>query len=239
MKPIFLALISVCFLASCSSGLRMEKRHYRDGFYISKSENRAEQKVETQVAVETPGAIESTQTDAQTISESQAVDTTFSDENALIEKPKSLIHKVDSARKELSGKIEPIRDSLSNKVEQAIPYNGPSDAKGLVLLHHIAVTLLLSAVVLFGLGILLQLVYWEGMILLLIAPMLALISYGLSLAVMILAMERYKKYVGKDPETAEFYRRMRNRSLAIVIGISILLLFVLFLWLVSITGFGF
>ncbi len=241
LRIVLAGLVAVFLMPSCTSGLHIEKRHHRDGYYISKSDPKTKHNAEGEVAsrIESSSADTSAPASTSLDSEQHSDDSSVSEIQPLIEKPKTFIRKVDSVRKVFAEKIYPANDSLAQNKDQLGAYNGPADAKNLVAVQRIGFILLLAAAAAIGLAILLLALFWEGMILIPIAGILALISYGIHIAVMAIAMGKYKQYLNKDPESAEFYRRMKNRSLAVVIGVSILLLFAMFLWVVSITGPGF
>jgi hypothetical protein len=239
MKPIFLALIAISFLASCSGGLRIEKRQYRDGFYIGKSNQRTESKA---VQPETEAADLNNAVEVQHRESTEEVvvgDSTAVNARTVEDKSKNILARIDSVKQNIRVKADSVRNEIE-QTEAAPPiYNGPADAKNLVLLQRIAWILFLAGILVIGAGIIVTIYFWSFPAFIVVGPIAILVSYGISLAVMILAMERFKKYAAKDPETAHFYRKMRNRSLIIVGIVSLLLLFTFFLWLVSITGFGF
>ncbi len=222
MKRCIPFVLLLCFLASCSGGFRIEQRQYRNGFYISTGKQNSvyvqSLDEETFLVTDTSGLLRSDE-------EMNAV-TALTEETEKV-LPTDHFSPTEKTDVEITA---PPRDTAKKERKKLISYKGPAEARKAALYYRYG----LAAAVAGASSFVLSFIPYVGLFFGLMGALL-LAAIVLEIIALVEASDGVYAYSGKDPDLAEYFKKIRRRAWWVLAGIFIgyaLLLVLLLLILV-------
>lgn len=221
-RCLFLLVLIAIATASCTSGLRIEKRQHRNGFYIagiSHHERRADDSVSrSAIQKDLP---EATVAEAQQQQVSNEVPAETA-QPVLTDSVSTQEIAVPAGKTQREERTEPVPQP--GKKTAKPPYEGPADGKRLNDLFWTACIMTAVAIVIMLLVFLVPGPYFL-IILASLAWFAVLAAIVMNICVAAIAGDRSKFYADKDKETSEFYRKLKRKAIwyFVILGGAIVL----------------
>ncbi len=214
-RGILFVLLVSALLSSCSNGLRLERRHYRNGFYIDRNERSS---VSTEIITED---IQEPANETQSLLQNVDADTVVKDSAITIEENEIA---VDSNKFTPCWKWQTPSDTSDKKSKfiDRFRYKGPPEAKKSANIHRLGLTFIVISIASIFLSL-------TPLYFLAYGSFLVLPGIVLEIVAMVMASEGVGKYSTTDPATSEYFRRIRRRAIwgLVALGITYLVLIVI------------
>lgn len=217
MKRWIPLIMLACFFTSCSDGFRIEKRHYRSGYYFgaSKHEHGDEITEASDIMLE-PGIETATstsspeQTGAVNPPETGEGTSAFFQEDEEVTRTSDYISRVSAPK------------DTTNSKEKRNPftYKGPPQAKKATNLYRLGFLLILLPVLAYALAML------TGWYFLNLIGFTVIAGIALEIIALVVASEGVGKFSG-SPTISDYFRKIRRRAMWVLISLAILWLLAL------------
>lgn len=227
MQKLYFIFVILIGFASCTPGSRIEKRHYRNGFYIS-SWQRDHQVPPRDTSVAASGEVEETvlinATVRDTVDAQQNAVETPQENNQTSALPAASVR--EDAPVASDDSVAGIAPAEKKQNRFPLRYNGPAEARPLSVMLWIGFLALV-------LGIIAIICAFAPMIgaaavFGVAAPFLIIGALVLGFIVARKARKKRDAYAQTDPETARFYHQMRFKALVLAgVATGIVVLFIL------------
>jgi len=215
--------------SSCAGNLRVEKRHYRDGFYWGGREHHHSSTATTNTV--SGQSVAPDQSDELRPNDSDHVAGRIDSASTTTTTPPELVHDtaVSSVIEEESVEQRP-RFIPEHTVSELPPVEVPEEARRLNVLSWVAVALLVLGVIASIVAFMPFVAAGFG-VLIAAAPFLILGALGLGIWIMVTA--RRRKLSAVNAASSNYYDKLRKRSrLVVVLASVVIVVFALFLALV-------